>query len=220
MSERALHFDLTQPWDGIGLSPADALAVEGLRAGEEKAYEELIARFQAPVYNLIYRLLDDPSEAGDVVQEVFLKIFRNIVSFRGDSSLKTWVYRIAVNEAHNHRRWFTRKRGQEIGLEDEQGDGRTLEQMLADHQRSPLELTIDHETRAFIEAALQQMKPAFREALVLRDIEGLAYEEIADVLQISIGTVKSRIVRGRDALRGLLTERFESQPKMALATQG
>lgn len=220
MSERALHFDLTHPWDGIGLSPADALAVEGLRAGEEKAYEELIARFQTPVYNLVYRLLDDPSEAGDVVQEVFLKIFRNIVSFRGDSSLKTWIYRIAVNEAHNHRRWFTRKRGQEVGLEDDQGDGRTFDQILADHHRSPLEFTIDQETRAFIEAALQQMKPAFRDALVLRDIEGLAYDEIAEVLQISIGTVKSRIVRGRDALRDLLTERFEAQPKLALVTQG
>ena len=80
--------------------------IEGLRTGKEQAYEALIQRYQQPVYNLIFRLLNDPADANDVVQEVFLKVFRNVGSFRGQSSLKTWVYRIAVNEAHNHRRWF------------------------------------------------------------------------------------------------------------------
>jgi RNA polymerase sigma-70 factor (ECF subfamily) len=220
MSERALSFDLSQPWDGVGLSPADALAFEGLRAGEEKAYEDLLERFQAPIYNLVHRLLDDPSEAGDVVQEVFLKVFRNISSFRGESSLKTWIYRIAVNEAHNHRRWFHRRRGHEIGLDEEREEGRNLEQVLADHARSPLEITIDHEMRALVEGALQQMKPVFRDAVVLRDLEGLSYEEIAEVLQVSLGTVKSRIVRAREALRELLTERLETQPKLTLAIPG
>jgi RNA polymerase sigma-70 factor, ECF subfamily len=95
----------------------DDVLVEALRKGAEQAYEILIERFQQPVYNLVYRLMDDPSESPDVVQEVFLKVFRNIGSFRGNSSLKTWIYRIAFNEAYNHRRWFTRHRLQEIGLE-------------------------------------------------------------------------------------------------------
>jgi RNA polymerase sigma-70 factor (ECF subfamily) len=215
----ALHFDLTQPWDGVGLSPADALLVEGLRAGEEQAYEELIERFQTPVYNLVWRLLTDPEDAGDVVQEVFLKVFRGVASFHGGSSLKTWVYRIAVNEAHNHRRWFHRRRGHEVGLDDERGDGQTYEDMLADQSRSPFELAVDHETRERIEQALQQVKPAYRAALILRDVEGLSYEEIADVMEVSLGTVKSRIVRGREALRELLHAK-EPTSGLAWAAQG
>ncbi len=216
----ALQFDLTQPWDGVGLAPPDALLVEGLRAGEEKAYEELIARFQQPVYNLVWRLLSDPGDAGDVVQEVFLKVFRGVSGFRGGSSLKTWVYRIAVNEAHNHRRWFHRRRGQEVGLDDERGDGQTYEQLLADQSRSPFELAVDHETRERIEEALQQVRPAYRAALILRDVEGLSYEEVADILDISLGTVKSRIVRGREALRALLADQRDSAPGLSWAPQG
>lgn len=200
-----------------GLSPADSLLLEGLRRGDEQAYEALIERFQHPVYSLVFRLMTDPSDAGDVVQEVFLKVFRGVGAFRGQSSLKTWVYRIAVNEANNHRRWFSRRRGQEIGLDEEQGDGTTFEQTLADQGRSPFEIAVDHETQAWIEAALQDVKPAFREAVVLRDIEGLAYEEIAEILQISLGTVKSRILRGREALRDRLSDRLRREPKLGWA---
>lgn len=92
-------------------APVDpAWLLEGLRDGRDNAYEALVSRYQQPVYNLVYRLMDDPGDASDVVQEVFLKVFRNVGSFRGNSSLKTWIYRIAVNEAHNHRRWFARHR--------------------------------------------------------------------------------------------------------------
>src|SRR6476620_3200252 len=101
------------------VSNEDDLLLERLREGTEAAYEIQIARFQQPVYNLVYRLMDDPGDASDVVQEVFLKIFRNIHNFRGQSSLKTWIYRIAFNEAHNHRRWFSRHKRQEIGFETE-----------------------------------------------------------------------------------------------------
>lgn len=208
MADSTFSFDLAAAaWDGPGSvaasssSSSDALLIEGLRAGEDRAYEELITRFQQPVYNIVYRLLTDPSDSADVVQEVFIKVFRSISGFRSQSSLKTWVYRIAVNEAHNQRRWFSRKRGHETGLEDEQGEGITYEQLLPDHAPSPFELASDQETRAAIEQALQNVKPAFREALVLREIEGLSYEEIADVLDININTVKTRIVRGRHSLR-------------------
>ena len=184
--------------------------VEGLRAGEEQAYETLLQRYEVPVYSLVARLLDDPADASDTAQEVFLKVFRKIGSFRGDSSLKTWVYRIAVNEARNHRRWFGRHKRQEVGLETDQESGLSYGDWLQDTSRSPFEVTLDHETAELIEAALAEVNPTFRAALVLREIEGLSYEEIAEVLEISLGTVKSRILRGREALRKTLANRLES----------
>ncbi len=209
MADSTFSFDLAAAgvWDGSAAS-ADVLLVERLRAGEDRACEELLTRFQQPVYNIVYRLIADNSDTANVVQEVFLKVFRSIGSFRAESSLKTWVYRIAVNEAHNHRRWFTRRKGHEAGLEDDQGDGITYEQILPDHGPSPFELAADQQTRAVIEEALQSVRPAFRDALVLREIEGLTYEEIAEVLQANLNTVKTRIVRGRQALREQLAARL------------
>jgi RNA polymerase sigma-70 factor (ECF subfamily) len=183
--------------------------VEGLRAGAEEAYDTLISRFQQPVYSLVYRLLSDPTESCDVVQEVFLKVFRNIGAFRGQSSLKTWVYRIAVNEAHNHRRWFSRHRRQEVGLEREEENARSYQDILPDPGSSPFDSVLNREQHGMIERALAQINPVFRSAVVLRDIEDLSYEEIAHVLQVSLGTVKSRILRGREALRQALAGHLE-----------
>ena len=197
----------------------DALLAEALRAGEEEAYEILIQRFQQPVYNLVYRLMDDPSETADVVQEVFLKIFRNVGSFRGNSSLKTWIYRIAFNEAYNHRRWFTRHKRQEIGLERDDDDSLSYGEVLPDTGRSAFDIVSDLETHALIEEALADVNPAFRAAVILRDIEDLSYEEIADVLQVSLGTVKSRILRGRDALKRALAGRLEPVAALKLSTE-
>ncbi len=201
--------------------------VEGLRSGEEAAYETLIQRFEHPVFNVVSRLMDDPSDAADVVQEVFLKVFRNVGNFREDSSLKTWIYRISVNEARNHRRWFSRHRRHEVGLDSDPGEGgkygyagnhgqaRNYEDSLPDPGRSPFESVADHETQELIEEALGMVNPKFRAALVLREMEGLSYEEISEILDVSLGTVKSRILRGRDALRKHLAGRL--QPASALA---
>jgi RNA polymerase sigma-70 factor (ECF subfamily) len=192
--------------------------VDGLRAGIEQAYEALILRYQQPVYNLVYRLLNDPGDANDVVQEVFLKVFRNIGSFRGQSSLKTWVYRIAVNEAHNHRRWFSRHRKQEIGLERDDED-RGYQDTLSDPGQSPFQIAVEQEAYQILEGAMQSLNPTFRAAVVLRDIEDLSYDEIADVLEINLGTVKSRIMRGREALRHALTARMSPAAKERAAMQ-
>jgi RNA polymerase sigma-70 factor (ECF subfamily) len=167
----------------------------------------LLLRYQHPVYNLVYRLLNDPADANDVVQEVFLKIFRNIGSFRGQSSLKTWVYRIAVNEAHNHRRWFSRHRKQEIGLERDD-DERCYQDRLSDPGPSPFDTAADNEAHGIIESVLNGLNPTFRTAVILRDVEDLSYDEIADVLQLNLGTVKSRIMRGREALKQALLARL------------
>jgi RNA polymerase sigma-70 factor (ECF subfamily) len=190
--------------------------LQALREGSEQAYEMLLSRFQQPVYNLAMRLLNDACDASDVVQEVFLKVFRNVDAFRGQSSLKTWIYRITVNEAHNQRRWFFRHRRREVGLEDDLEDARSPVQVLADAGRSPFDYVFDQEKQHLIEAALTRINPTFRESVVLRDIADLSYDEIADVLQVSLGTVKSRILRGREALRQELEGRLKPQPAMHL----
>lgn len=195
---------------------ADDELVQRMRAGEETAYESLIERFQQPVYNLAFRLLNDPGDAGDVVQEVFLKVFRNVGHFRRQSSLKTWIYRITVNEAHNQRRWFFRHRSREVALDDEP---ESTHQAVSDSTRSPFDYTFDREKQLLIENALARINPLFREVVVLRDIEELSYEEIADVLQISLGTVKSRIMRGREALKTELTARLEPEPVLRWAPE-
>ncbi len=194
----------------------DQRLVSGLQAAEESAYETLIARFQKPVYNLAWRLLNDPADANDVVQEVFLKIFRSVNTFRGDSSLRTWVYRIAVNESHNRRRWLFRHKRGETGLEDGFDDGDTHEKPLMDSGQSPFDFTMNREAQVLMEEALAAINPVFRASLVLREIEDMSYEEIAEILEVSIGTVKSRIMRGREALKRQLAQRLDPAPSLQL----
>jgi RNA polymerase sigma-70 factor, ECF subfamily len=204
------------------LSPEQVLALEdqrlvsGLQAGDEEAYEKLISRFQTPVFNLAFRLLNDTGDAGDVVQEVFLKIFRNVGSFRAESSLRTWVYRIAVNEAYNRRRWIFRHRRGETGIDESFEDSDSRERPLLDAGETPFDFTMNREAQILLEEGLMSLDPRFRTALVLREMEELSYEEISAVLQVSLGTVKSRILRGREALRRYLTTRLDPTPSMQL----
>ncbi len=190
------------------VSLEDQQLITGLQQGVESCYEALISRFQQPVYSLAFRLLSDSGDACDVTQEVFLKVYRNIGHFRGQSSLRTWIYRIAVNESHNRRRWLFRHRHKEVGLQEEFEDSEPRERAIPDGSRSPFDRAFDSEKHILLEEALSRINPCFREAVVLRDVEDFSYEEIADILQISLGTVKSRILRGREALRGQLSARL------------
>jgi RNA polymerase sigma-70 factor (ECF subfamily) len=209
--------DLTERPAAQATASEDLCLAENLRQGDERAYEELIERFQQPVYTLATRLLNDPAEAADVVQEVFLKVFRSIGHFRGQSSLKTWLYRITVNEAHNARRWFFRHRRRETELDGPAEDtNRCWRETVADHGRSPFEEACSQEQHRIIEAALLRLNPHFKEAVVLRDIADLSYEEIAEVLDVSLGTVKSRILRGREALRLELAGSLGERPVLRL----
>jgi RNA polymerase sigma-70 factor (ECF subfamily) len=194
----------------------DLRLIEGLKAAEGAAYEELIHRFQGSVYNLAWRLLNDPNDAGDVVQEVFLKIFRAVGSFRGESSLRTWVYRIAVNEAHNRRRWLFRHRRGETAIDESFEEYEVRERPLIHEGETPFDFTVNREAQILLDEALEKINPVFRAALVLREMEEMSYEEIAAVLDVSIGTVKSRIMRGREALRRHLAERLERAPALQL----
>ena len=197
------------------LTPEQEVAIEdqrllcALQAGEAGAYEKLLQRYQNGVFNLAWRLLNDPADAADVAQEVFLKVFRNLAGFRGQSSLRTWIYRIAVNEAHNRRRWLFRHRRGETGLDEFFDDGDSRERPLVDASESPFDFAMNREARLLLEEGLAAVNPVFRAALILREVEDLSYEEIAEVLEVSIGTVKSRILRGREALRAYLASRLD-----------
>ncbi|MFY9844823.1 MAG: sigma-70 family RNA polymerase sigma factor [Terriglobales bacterium] len=191
----------------IGARTEESAVIAELKAGSEEAYAWLIGEFHQPIYGLIYRIVNDPSDAADTTQEVFLKVFRGMKHFHGESSLKTWIYRIALHEAANRRRWWFRHKAQEIQIEPiETGEfAGSGEERLIDPGESPFEKFAHTEVRAAVELALQQVPEPYRTALILRDLEEMSYEEIAEVLSISLGTVKSRITRGRDALRKKLT---------------
>ena len=177
--------------------------VTELQAGSETAFDWLVTHYHGPVYNLILGMLGDTSDAADSAQEVFLKAFKGIRSFRQGSSLKTWLYRIAIREALNHRRWFKRHLQKNISLDAEPAEG-CAPMDIEDLSATPFDLLAAHEIQVAVQGALQQVPDVFRSAVILRDLEGLSYEEVAEVLDCSVGTVKSRILRGRRALREML----------------
>jgi len=148
-------------------------------------------------------MLGDTSDAADATQEVFLKAFKGIKKFRGGSSLKTWLYRIAIREALNHRRWSKRHLQKNVSIDAEPEEGHApLE--IEDAGATPFEQLASLEIQGAVQAALAQVPDVFRSAVILRDLEGLSYEEVAEVLECSVGTVKSRILRGRRSLKDLL----------------
>lgn len=200
----------------VSVHPDEAAVIEQLKAGSEEAFAWLISRYQQPLFSLIYRILPNPGDAADITQEVFVKIFRGISRFHGEASLKTWIYRIALHEALNQRRWWSRHQCREIAIEtpgnEEQHFVSPLES-LADTGESPFDAAAHAELAGRVEAALRQVPEPFRTVVVLRDIEGFAYEEIAEVLKTNPGTVKSRLMRGRAHLKSRLA------PFMAAASR-
>jgi RNA polymerase sigma-70 factor (ECF subfamily) len=177
-----------------------------LKAGELAAFEELVEEFQPLVYALCYRILNDNEDARDAAQETFLKIYRHFPHFRGEASLKTWICRIAINQARSSERWWRRRfRRETVSLDAPSGLAGNIElaprDYLSSNGASPETEALMRERGRYLERALTGLKKDFRIAVVLRDIEGLSYEEIAYVTETSIGTVKSRIARGREMLR-------------------
>jgi RNA polymerase sigma-70 factor (ECF subfamily) len=178
-------------------SQEEAAIVAELKAGSETAYAWLMGEFQQPVYGLVYRIVNDPADAADTTQDVFLKVFRGMRHFHGGSSLKTWIYRIALHEAANRRRWWFRHKARETSIEP----ANAMQVALTDHADSPFDSVAHHEVQHRVEEELRKVPEPYRTTLILRDLEEMSYEEIAEVLEISLGTVKSRLTRGRDALR-------------------
>src|SRR5246500_4327814 len=186
-------------------SHEESAIVAELKAGSEAAYAWLIGEFQQPVYGLVYRIVNDPADAADTTQDVFLKVFRGMKHFHGESSLKTWIYRIAVHEASNRRRWWFRHKAHETSMEpldsEAQGSSLAAKETLIDGRESPFENMAHEEVRLRVEQELRKVPEPYRSTLILRDLEEMSYEEIAEITQVSLGTVKSRLTRGREALR-------------------
>ena len=206
----------------IGIHGEEAALIADLKAGSEEAFGILIAQYHQPIYSLIARSLNDPADAADITQEVFIKVFRSIRGFHGDCTLRTWLYRIALREASNQRRWWSRHKRQEITIDSPlsrsaEDDEPSLAALLADHGSSPYDCAAQNELRGRVETALREIPEAFRTVVVLREIEGFSYEEIADILNVNLGTVKSRLTRGRTALRLLLTA--SDEPRSGRSTQ-
>jgi RNA polymerase sigma-70 factor, ECF subfamily len=204
----------------IGIRPEESALIAQLKAGSEEAFAWLIATYHQPVYSLIARTIPDGSDPADVTQEVFVKIYRGISGFHGDASLRTWIYRIALHEASNQRRWWSRHRRQEVTIEAETGDSSEgqplcIKDTLVDEHESPFEMALHSEMRQRVEAGLREIPEAFRAVVVLRDLEGFAYEEIAEILNVNLGTVKSRLMRGRAHLKAQLAPYAEKSRKQS-----
>lgn len=203
----------------IGIRAEESAIVAELKAGSEEAYAWLIGQYHQPIYSLVYHVTNEPADAADTVQEVFLKVFRGMKNFNGQSSLKTWIYRIAVHEASNHRRWWFRHKARETSVDEPERneEGETLRQELVDRRESPFDNIMHEEVRARVEEELRHVPEPFRTTLILRDLEEMSYEEIAEITETNLGTVKSRLTRGREALKQRLAEYIrQAGPQLGL----
>ena len=192
------------PTDLCALRPrAEAEFIERLKRGEAAAFEELVAERSGEIYGLLFRLTENGEEARDLTQETFLRAFQSIDRFRGEADLKTWIYRIAINQARNRWRWWRRRhRDATVSLDSVSSNtGQTLMSTLAELGDNPEEQTLARERELVLRSALQKLGRAYRETVILRDIEGFTYEEIAMTLGVNVGTVKSRLARGRRELK-------------------
>ena len=181
--------------------------IERLKSGNPEAFDELVTDYTANIFALLRRLTADEEDARDLTQETFLSALKAIKSFRGDADLKTWLYRIAVNEFRNRFRWWKRRnRNSTVSLDADIAFSRTpLSESLADLSESPETATLRREREHALHQALRELPANFKEVIILRDIEGLSYQEVATTLQTNVGTVKSRIARGREELRRKLS---------------
>jgi RNA polymerase sigma-70 factor (ECF subfamily) len=184
---------------------AEEQFIERLKAGDPLAFDRLVEERSGDIYALLYRLTEDAEEARDLTQETFLQAFRNIAGFRGEADLKTWLYRIAVNQARNRWRWWKRRRrDRTVSLDAPAGHGQEAplsSRLVGSDEDDPERLTLARERESVLLAALGMLGRAYREVIILRDIEGLSYEEVATALDLNVGTVKSRLSRGRLELR-------------------
>jgi RNA polymerase sigma-70 factor (ECF subfamily) len=186
------------PW-----SRDEAELVTELQGGSGAAFDWLVTHYSGSVYGLVAGMVSESCDAADITQDVFLKAFRGIRGFRQGSSLKTWLYRIAVREALNHRRWLWRHHREQDSIDLEPANGHSAIE-IEDASSTPFDQAASHEIQQAVQKALRSVPEVFRSAVILRDLEGMSYDEVSEVLSISVGTVKSRILRGRRMLREIL----------------
>src|SRR6266568_4606836 len=201
MRREIAYNDLDQ---ASGVNAEESLFVLRLKANEDAAYDELVRGYHASIFHVAYRMLGDAAEASDVVQEIFLKVFRNIGGFKGEAALKTWIFKIAFSEILNRLRWWKRRHRYTTLSLDESPNGNVPGHGVADAGPTPEEVLQAKEREDAIQQALRRLSHEHRSIVVLRDIEGFSYTEIADVFGISMGTVKSRLARARADLKKTL----------------
>ena len=190
---------------------ADELLIERIKAGDMAAYNVMVIRHYDRIFSRVLQLLNNKQDAAEVTQDAFIRAHRGLENFRGDASFSTWLYQIATNLAHNrYWYWFRRKRDQSISLDQPQcEDGSlTLENVMPCADENPAEAVVTQEFVDRVSACMQYLNDKHKEVLILRNVKNLTYDEIAQQLEISVGTVKSRIARARESLRGLLGEDF------------
>jgi RNA polymerase sigma-70 factor, ECF subfamily len=183
----------------MGDREVDQQLVERAQRGDKRAFELLVAKYQRKLGRLLSRLVRDPAEVEDVTQEAFIKAYRALPSFRGDSAFYTWLYRIAINTAKNYLVAMGRRAPTSTGFDHEEAEGFEDAEQLRDAATPEGEL-LGKQIAATVNRALEQLPEDLRTAITLREIEGLSYEEIATVMNCPIGTVRSRIFRARESI--------------------
>lgn len=180
--------------------------IEKLRSGDADAFDKLVVDNSPAIYGFLLRLTGDSDEAADLTQETFLSAFKAVANFRGDANIRTWLFRIAINQSRNRFRWWQRRGREKTFSMDNDNDGETasLHETLPGNSPDPESQLLAKEREAALTKALAKLPRKYREVVVLCDVEGLAYDEIADALETKIGTIKSRIARGREELRRIL----------------
>ncbi len=190
---------------------ADELLIERIKAGDMAAYNVMVIRHYDRIFSRVLQLLNNKQDAEEVTQDAFIRAHRGLENFRGDASFSTWLYQIATNLAHNrYWYWFRRKRDQSISLDQSQCEDGSLilENVMPCADENPAEAVVTQEFVDRVSACMQYLNDKHKEVLILRNVKNLTYDEIAQHLEISVGTVKSRIARARESLRGLLGEDF------------
>lgn len=196
------------PKENVARVEADMQLVGRILDGDEDAFDELVGQYQNMVYNLSYRFMSNAQAAEDLTQEVFLKIFSSVRSFRGASTLKTWIYRITTNMALNRIKFNKRRRREKQVSIDRplDADLPPMNESLPDERPGPERVARSGEIQKRLQEALDEINEDQKAVVILRDVEGLSYEDIAQALEINVGTVKSRLARGRANIQELLRD--------------
>jgi len=192
------------------MSLSDRKLVRSLRRREEDAFRELVRVYQHRVFNIVYRILGDRAEAEDIAQEVFVSIFKHIDGFRGDAKFSTWIYRIATNHARNRLKYHARRHRKDHQNYEDAPEAAREETSLSGKIARPDEAAIGKELEQIIQDGLKELSEIHRTIIVLRDVENLSYQEIAEIVELPEGTVKSRLFRARVALKEYVEARYES----------
>jgi RNA polymerase sigma-70 factor, ECF subfamily len=190
----------------------DRLLVDRFKSGDEAAFNEMVGRYWDRIYGMVHQLLRNQQDAEEVTQDAFIRAHRGLVNFRGDAAFSTWLYQIATNLARNrYWYWWRRKRDKTVSFDQpvSEDNDTPLSEVFAAEMETPGDITVTQELVDHIAVGMEKISAKHREILILRNVKNMAYEEIADVLGISVGTVKSRIARARESLRETIGEDFK-----------